>query len=265
MISIIISYYNRENFANVSTNIAETCGEVFEIIGVYNPGKYSIAEAYNSGRNQSNYPFLLFLHDDARCITPDWGRRFIEHLKEKNTGIIGIAGSDYVPVAPSGWFVAPETKIQGNEIKYKSLALDGVFLGVTAENFDKLEFDDNIPGFHGYDTDISLRAAKILTNFVVTDIKIEHFSSGNPDKVWLDNNIYIRKKIGSNFQNLYNKGIEETAYLKFVSYYYKFYPFNFESIKKTLQFLPKNLGLSGYLKIIRLYLSFFKLKIKEIL
>ncbi len=265
MISIIISYYNKENFANVSTSIAKTCGEVFEIIGVYNPGKYSIAEAYNSGRNKSKYPFLLFAHDDIRFLTENWGTRFIEHLSDKNIGIIGIAGSNYVPVAPSGWFVTPETKVQTDEIKSKALALDGVFLGITAGNFDKLNFDNNIPGFHGYDTDISLRAAKFLTNFVVTDIKIDHFSGGNPDKVWLDNNIYIREKIGSNFQNLYNKNFEETAFIKFVNYYYKFYPCNLRSIRKTLKFLPKNLGLSGTLKIIRLYLSFFKLRIKEIL
>lgn len=265
MISIIISYYDRENFGNVSANITETCGEIFEIIGVYNPGKYSIGEAYNSGRNQSQYPFLLFLHDDVRFLTKNWGSCFTAHLKDENTGIIGIAGSNYVPVAPSGWFVAPETKVQGNKIKSEALALDGVFLGITAENFDKLAFDENIPGFHGYDTDLSLRAAKLLTNFVVTDIKIEHFSSGNPDKLWLDNNIYIRKKVGSNFQNLYDKTLEKTALLKFISYYYKFYPFNLKSIKETLQFLPKNLGLSGYLEIMLLYLSFFKLKMKETL
>lgn len=265
MISIVISYSNKENFANVSTSIAETCGEVFEIIGVYNPGKYSIGEAYNSGRQQSQYPFLLFVHDDVRFLTENWGKPFIEHLSDKNIGIIGIAGSIYVPAAPSGWFVAPETKVQTDKIKSKALALDGVFLGITSENFDKLKFDHNIPGFHGYDTDISLRAAKVFTNFVVTDIKIEHFSSGNPDKIWLDNNLFIRKKIGSNFQNIYNIALEETAFLKFVSYYFKFYPFNINSIKKTLQFLPKNLGLSSYLKIMRLYLSFFKLSIKETL
>lgn len=258
MISVIISYYKVENFRAVHQNIAETCGQNVEVIGIYNANNYSIGQAYNMGRRKAKYPFLLFLHDDVAFRTFNWGSTLINHLEDKKTGVVGIAGANYVPKAPSGWYIAPATENTTSENKREAIVLDGVFLAITANNFDRLHFDANIPGFHGYDTDFSLRASLILQNYIISDIKIDHYSSGTIDKTWLDNTVLIRKKLRNYPQKKSDITLEKIAFLSFIGYFFKYYPMNIKNYRETIQFLPKGLSLKDYFEIHILYAKFLK-------
>lgn len=261
MLTIIISYNNSDSFNNVSANIMETCGLTHEIIGIYNPGKYSLTAAYNLGAAEAKYDHLLFLHDDVRFHTKEWGEIINEHLSDLQTGIIGIAGGNYVPKAPSGWFIKKNNFKK--ERKEHAIMLDGVFLAMTRMNFDTLRFDEEIKGFHGYDTEISLKASKNFNNFIISDIMIEHFSSGNPDKVWLDNNIIIRNKHGHKFQKHTNAELETVAFERFMRNYFKYYEINFKNIFSSLKYYPFSIGLKKHFYLIILYLKFIKMGLSK--
>ena len=78
------------------------------------------------------------------------------------------------------------------------IALDGVFLGIRKELFEKIRFDDtHYKGFHFYDTDICLQAYfQGFENRAVNDILIEHFSKGFQGRQWVENSLTYWKKWG---------------------------------------------------------------------
>ncbi|MBU4539356.1 MAG: glycosyltransferase family protein [Weeksellaceae bacterium] len=238
MLSIIISTYKPHNFTALEKNITETAGIPFEIIKIENPGTMGICEAYNSGAEKAKFENLLFLHDDVEFKTKNWVTILIKHLKDPETGALGVAGSNYIPSAPSGWFIEKGQK-EMKENKSPAIALDGVFLSCTKAKFDNVRFnEEQIKGFHGYDCDFSLRMAKFYQNYIVHDIKIEHFSGGNPDRLFLDNNIKIRLNLGSNFNHLSNSQTETIAFRSFLRFYFKYYPVTVRNLCFTLRFFP---------------------------
>lgn len=270
MLSIIISSYQPEFYSALEKNIAETIGVSYEIIKIHNPGIMGICEAYNKGANQAKHEFLLFIHEDILFNTKNWGELLINHLKKESIGVIGLAGSNYVPIAPSAWSVINNKYTFGNVNNKENLkkpdekvfALDGVFLAVRKLVFNEFLFDENVKGFHGYDTDLSLRVATKYQNLVAGDIFIKHFSKGFPDKIWIDNHIQIRKKINYNFTKEYDLDLEITMFYAFLKKYFQYYTFNLVNIKKTLFFLPPNLKFKNKFFIVNEYFHYFLKSLK---
>ena len=275
MISIIISSYQPEYFAALENNIAETVGVPYEIIKIDNPGVMGICKAYNTGAQHAKYDNLIFIHEDVLFHTQNWGERLISHLKDPETGIVGVAGSDYVPAAPSGWFVKghsfihliqnDKSRCQPNFIdattqkRHRVYALDGVFLAMEKSKFDDLRFDEEIGGFHAYDLDISLRFAKKYKNYVIGDILIEHFSEGRPDKDFTEANIWVRKNCGSSFQTVYSREIEIECFKGFLNNYFRYLGINAVNALRTLRFIPsRRIGLTDYFTLFRSYIRYFK-------
>ncbi|HCR78060.1 MAG TPA: hypothetical protein DIW37_16955 [Chryseobacterium sp.] len=277
MLSIIISSYQKYYFDQLTENIRETIGEgfLYEIIQMWNPNVMSITEAYNSGAEKARYENLLFLHEDLIFHTQNWGYKLLEHLQKESTGIVGVAGSSYVPFAPSSWTVTEKYNsvyiLQGNKEnteffhinsteknRTEVFAVDGVFMAIRKENYDKFRFDENLKGFHGYDLDFSLRVAQKLQNFVINDILIKHFSGGNPDKKWLDANISIRKKLGSDFKHQIDPDVEKDVFHGFLYNYFKYYPVNRKNILFTLRFYPKKLNFKDHLEILKKYYQYIR-------
>lgn len=258
MISIIISSYQPNFFNALEKNISETCGVEHEIIKIDNHNLMSISEAYNKGASKAQFPHLLFLHEDILFHTEGWGTKFIEYLTQKSAGIIGVAGGGYVPAAPCGWNVHNEQYkhlhlIQNNkkgdapklintfvesEKSIECYAIDGVFMGMTKEKFNKYKFNEEIKGFHGYDLDLSLRVAKKYRNYVIGNILIEHFSHGSADQAWFENNIQIRKKLGNNYHPYKNADIETKIFINFLELFFKYYGITLKNILQSLFFLP---------------------------
>lgn len=276
MISIIISSYLPQYFSALEKNIAETVGVPYEIIKIDNPRLMGICEAYNKGATKSQYDYLLFTHEDILFKTDSWGEKLINHLDQKNTGIIGLAGSSYIPSAPSSWTVSEKYNVvnllQGNkenleyfpiqttkEKRNKVFAVDGVFLGIKKEDYIDFRFNENLlKGFHGYDLDFSLRVSKKLQNYVVDDILIQHFSGGNLNKFWFDTNIKIKQNIGSDLQKEKDPETETNAFLGFLYNYFEYYPVNRQSILFTLKFYPKKLNFKNHLIILKKYINYIR-------
>lgn len=279
MLSIIISSY-QENFYNALVqNIEKTCGVEYEIIQIKNPGLMGISKAYNQGALKAKYKNFLFLHEDVLFHTENWGQKLINHLNIEKTGIIGVAGSNYVPGVPCGWYVrdmkyqyicliqntkdghCPTTLNSMTEKKHLVYGVDGVFIALKKIVFNQFLFDEKLTGFHGYDLDISLSTAKKYNNYVISDILLEHFSLGGADKKCFDANIYVRKKQGSAYQKNIDTTIELERFENFIFSYFRFHGINIKNALKTLPFFPfGNIGFKKYPKIIKWYLRYFKYK-----
>ncbi|MBT2621802.1 glycosyltransferase [Chryseobacterium sp. ISL-6] len=276
MISIIISSYLPHYFSALENNIAETIGVPYEIIKIDNPGLMGICKAYNMGAEKAKYDYFLFIHEDILFHTDKWGEKLITHLNRPGTGVIGLAGSSYVPVAPSSWTVSEKHNfiniLQGNKENAESYlinkvsgntnpvyAVDGVFLGIKKENFFDFKFDEDINGFHGYDLDFTLRVSKRLQNYVIDNILIQHFSGGNLDKKWLDSNIKIKEKIGSDFQKTIDNTTEKKIFSGFLHKYFEYYPINRKTLLFTLKFYPyKYLDFRQHLFFIKKYFNYIR-------
>jgi len=216
MISIIICSRNKVLSTELKENIDRTIGIDYELIHVDNSeNKYSIFSAYNFGISRSKYPYLCLMHEDVLFHSDNWGQNVVEHLKDISTGIIGFAGGDLVTRVPASWATlisSSQNVIQTDpkdrnvtelllepknylRAKRSSITLDGIFLGMRKELTNKIRFDENLKGFHGYDYDISLQSTIAgYINYVVYDIKLEHFSTGKTDILYFRNLISIYKK-----------------------------------------------------------------------
>lgn len=214
MISIIICS-TKENISDTFLeNINQTIGIDYEIIIIDNSkNEYSIFSAYNKGVSLSKFPCLCFIHQDVLFKTQDWGINVIEHLKDKQTGLIGVAGGKIMTRIPAHWWALGhgcKHLIQQYNNKKKSglerthpfdsnrqavILLDGVFLGVRKELFSEIKFDEHLSGFHGYDQDISVQSVMAgYTNYFITDILLEHLSEGNVNANYYKNLLSIYRK-----------------------------------------------------------------------
>ncbi|SHG40241.1 glycosyltransferase [Chryseobacterium sp. OV279] len=279
MLSIIISSYQKNYYDDLVKNIGETIGDGFqyEIIQIWNPNLMGITKAYNQGAEQSVYENLLFIHEDILFHTNGWGEKLLAHLNQPNAGIIGLAGSSYVPVAPSSWTVSEQYNfvhiLQGNKEKsastlinttkerlHKVYAVDGVFIAVKKEVFNAFKFNEELlKGFHGYDLDFSLRVSRKFQNYIIDDILIEHFSQGNLDQKWLDANILIKQKQGSDFQKIPDPETEKKIFLGFLYNYFQYYPVDQRNILFTMKFYPfKRINFKDHFLIAKKYYHYLR-------
>jgi len=200
MISVIVCSKFEAIPDNFRESLEQTIMTTYEIVHIDNSkNSHSIFEAYNLGVKRSKFPFLCFVHEDVIFHTKEWGNKLINHLKIDQTGIIGVAGCGLISPLPGQWndmfhamnIIQSSSKRKNTPKKYyisselstapwPAVALDGVFLAMRKDLFQKIHFDDSIPGFHSYDLDICMQAHVAgFRNFVVDDILIEHYSRGN--------------------------------------------------------------------------------------
>jgi len=214
MISIIICSCKENFFQQVIKSIDETINLPYEIVKIDNSqGQYGICKAYNLGAKKASFDYLCFLHEDIIFKSGDWGNKLINFfITQQNTGIIGIAGSRYKSLCPSSWAqglfetdyinivqcYGKETS-HVNNLEQKGyvevVTLDGVFLfthkHVWKDNkFDEVKFDR----FHCYDLDFCLQVAQNRKLFVSNEVLIEHFSSGDLNRDWVNYSITLAEK-----------------------------------------------------------------------
>jgi GT2 family glycosyltransferase len=203
MISIVVCSRDSALFNAISENITATIGCPFEIVCIDNHNNhFTICSAYNQGMELSKFPYLCFVHEDVLFRNKDWGYKLVAHLQDDTTGFCGVAGGELITRIPSSWneFAISINMIQSDktgrkptkrkqiprafaEKRREVVSLDGVMLCAKREIMKQLRFDEDLPGFHGYDFDICMQSvASGYTNYVMYDIEIEHFSRGNSGK-----------------------------------------------------------------------------------
>jgi Glycosyltransferase like family len=218
MISIIICSVNSFALKAVTLNIEQTIGVPFEIIAMDNSAlNEGICKVYNEAAKIANFDLLVFVHEDVKFETMEWGKIIADHLAEPSTGLLGIAGGDAKSLVPSSWSIP----VYSNEINvyqhYKSVtkpaehlvvsrhhklarksqavAVDGVFLCTKKTIFNQFRFDEEmLDGFHGYDIDFSLQVNTGYKVFVIFDVLLHHFSAGTPNRKWIETARLISNK-----------------------------------------------------------------------
>jgi hypothetical protein len=106
MISIVVCSVNEELFKQFSHSVELIIGLPYEIIRIDNIKKtYSICGAYNNkGKAICKYDIIGFIHEDIIFKTNNWGRVLEGILKNKEIGLVGILGTCYLSLFPSGYF-----------------------------------------------------------------------------------------------------------------------------------------------------------------
>lgn len=217
MISIIVSSYNPQVYKQFAISVKQTIGVPYELIGIENPGLMGICEAYNTGGQKAQFPYLCFAHEDLIFHTQDWGNKLITHfLNNENIGLVGVAGSAYKPFVFSGWgssWGAEMAKMNINQSSKKEktpilinlnpynktsdrvVTLDGCFMCTKSTVFSSFKFDQkNFTHYHCYDIDYSMSVSEKYIVEVVFDILFTHLSTGGYDKKWLDETVKMHKK-----------------------------------------------------------------------
>ncbi|WP_158828768.1 glycosyltransferase [Mucilaginibacter lacusdianchii] len=218
MISVIICSVDKCLLNNVSLNIANTIGVPFEIIGIDNSNiSRGICEVYNLGARQARYEILCFVHEDVLFQTPNWGQVVTGIFQSRpDIGLLGVAGSKYKAMAPSGWHgsgmrfdyvniiqghkrsslpPSPYLRNPEGESLVEAVTLDGVWLCTTKSVMLKAQFDDHtFRNFHAYDLDFCLAVLQHYKVAITFDVLLLHLSEGSCDKTWLLENLKFHKK-----------------------------------------------------------------------
>ncbi len=218
MISIIICSRDKKVLETLASNIALTIGIAYETIVIENPnGSFGICEAYNKGAAKANFDILCFMHEDVIFETHDWGKKVLDHLADKSTGLLGLAGGHTKSLVPGSWpsyisenemslvqhykdpSKSPEKIIQTGATvpgkPAKVACIDGVWMCTRKDVFSRNRFDEqNFKRFHGYDIDFSLQVNQAYHVYVVFDILLHHYSEGSFNREWLTENIRLSNK-----------------------------------------------------------------------
>lgn len=211
MISIIICSRKKDIEDRLKENIKLTVGVDYELIIIDNSdNKYSIFEAYNIGVKKSNGSYLCFMHDDILFHTQGWGNTFQDIFKKnKQIGLIGVAGTRVKSKFPSAWWRCPEKekrtriiqhskyeKVQDIELGFKDnileevVVIDGVFM--IAKRIENFSFDESIGNFHNYDLNLCFEYIKRgFKVYVTNQVLVEHFSAGTLNYEWLKSTFKI--------------------------------------------------------------------------
>lgn len=266
MISVIVVFSNPIFIDQFEKNIGRTIGVSHEIIKINNRYEnYSIAQAYNLGANLAKFPLLIFAHEDILCHSTGWGHLLVNYFEMlKDPGVLGVAGSSYLPISPSDWWLSDSTylyanflsndkmgkegdgilKQWGNQKPQPVISLDGMFLAMKKLVWFEFPFDESLDGFHGYDTSICFRVSQKYQNYFVPGILLEHFSKGYPNKTWLINTAQAKdsiqpfiEKISKN--QILDKGLEIKTYHLFLNQLKKFSDSWTYSFKYSLFYLLK--------------------------
>ena len=271
MLSIIISSYQPEFYLALEKNIAESIGIPYEIMKIDNPGIMGICEAYNRGAEKAQYDFLLFLHEDVLFETKDWGRILINLLNTENIGCIGIAGADYIPEVPIGWWMIKnhcyshithanlinqkvhKFTFSSNSGLKKVNLIDGVFMACPKKNWLIIKFDERLKGYHAYDISFSLHTNVYFENYITNLISMKHFSQGKPSKEWLESLIQNRLNNRTHYkQNLIDTKLEFEMFTEFSRQLWHLDVSKREQTYYLLKFLKlKKLGFFNTLKAIK--------------
>lgn len=218
MISIIICSRNKNLLNTVSESVKNTIGVPYEIIAVENSdGKYGICKAYNIGAAKAQYDIFCFMHEDITFETQNWGQNVVNHLKDENVGLIGVAGINLKGIIPTilNKGIADvsiniiQIKLENNKdvhlfnksqidenLKIKEVAMvDGVLMCTRRSVYDLFHFDDVIlDGFHAYDVDLSLQIQTKFKLCVVYDLLVNHLSATIVDKRYYEQSLRIYHK-----------------------------------------------------------------------
>lgn len=203
---ITIGFSTREIDEQFIEHLKKSSGvKNVEIIPFENKGTHSLTEAYNILLDKATNDIVVLCHDDIYFDTKNWGRKLLKHFnRNPDYGILGVAGSKYMPRTGMWWEVQTEmvgivnhehegrkwtskySEDIGNKIN-DTIIVDGLFMVVNKPNIKK-NFNTEVKGFHFYDVDFCFRNfLEDVKIGVFFDVRITHKSIGMTNGQWEKN------------------------------------------------------------------------------
>jgi len=199
---ITIGFSTRKHNPQLIEYFKETCGlKDVQIIEKINTGNKSLSTVYNEILNESKTDIIVLCHDDLYFDSKKWGEKLVKHFSKCEHGILGVAGTTYLPKSGQWWedtskmvgIVNHESDGKKWESKYSEdllseikdvIIVDGLFIAVNKTRIKK-NFDETVKGFHMYDINFCfenyLEGVKVG---VIYNIRITHKSVGKTNEQW---------------------------------------------------------------------------------
>jgi len=227
---ITVGFSTRNSNPTFIDQIKKTVGpKNVEIIEVINNGEKSLAKVYNEILNQAKNDIVVLCHDDIIFEDKGWGNTLTKIFKKNDYGIIGLAGSTYMPESGM-WWEKPMTmrgivnhlhegkkwqsKYSKDYGKISDVALvDGLFIAINRTKI-KHRFDESFEGFHFYDISFTtpnhLDGVKIGVTY---DIRVTHLSIGVTPPAWEENKKLFVEKYKDNLPYLLEEKCDITTFI----------------------------------------------------
>ena len=209
---ITIGYSTRQSNPELQEYLKKSCGvPKAQVIEKVNNGEKSLNQTYNEILQESENDIVILCHDDLYFETKGWGFKVIEHFQKNDFGILGVAGSTYLPMSGMWWedkrkmigivnhehegkkWESKYSEEQGKKIK-QTVLVDGLFIAVD-KNRIKENFNEKIQGFHFYDLEFCIgNYEKEVKIGVITNIRITHKSIGMTNEQWEENRKLFAKR-----------------------------------------------------------------------
>jgi len=179
-----------------------------ELVGI--SGQTDIAVAYNKILDMYRFRHVLGLvlvHDDLEILDQaKTEAAILETFKDPDVALVGVAGGDarsglaWWNIDPIGHQLTDSMNIDFGRHTGDVTLLEGSLLAFSPWAMETLEFDEEYPGFHGYD-EIAMQAIKAGKRVVVVDVDTHHHSTLGFDSVdshaeWHRADERFRKKWG---------------------------------------------------------------------
>lgn len=184
------------------------------VIEKINNGEKSLSQVYNEILNEATTDIVILCHDDIYFDSTAWYPKILKHFEKTDYGILGVAGTSYLPTSGMWWedrrkmigIVNHEHEGKKWESKYSesfgnnvepSIIVDGLFIAIHKKRI-KHNFVEEFEGFHFYDIPFCfenyLSGVKVG---VITNIRITHKSIGQTNEQWEKNRQLFEDKYES--------------------------------------------------------------------
>jgi glycosyltransferase involved in cell wall biosynthesis len=213
---ITIGYSTKSTKPEFTEYLIKSSGfKKVKVIEKINNGEKSLAQVYNEILDESETDIVVLCHDDIYFDSSAWFPKITKHFEKSDYGILGVAGTTYMPKSGMWWedrkkmigIVNHESGGKKWESKYSeafgngiepSIVVDGLFIAIHKKRIKK-KFNEDFEGFHFYDIPFSfenfLEGVKVG---VISNIRITHKSIGQTNEQWEQNRQKFEKMFSEN-------------------------------------------------------------------
>ena len=201
---ITVGFSTRNDNSKFIEYLKESSGlKEIEVIQKINNGEKSLSVVYNEIISESKNDIVVLCHDDLYFDTKSWGKKVSKLFENNDYGIIGLAGTTYLPSSGMWWehrecmvgIVNHQHEGKKWESKYsshsnkiqKTVIVDGLFICINKKKI-KNTFNEEVQGFHFYDLFFCFENFLNGVEIGVTnDIRVTHLSIGKTNEQWEKN------------------------------------------------------------------------------
>ena len=161
---------------------------------------WNAARGLNFGLNQAQTPWVVFSHQDVR-FPAGWLPSVIRMLSglPESVALVGLVGTQ-ADGRYRGHIVDPNGQSYWGPLPADVLVLDEVVLILRRDS--GLRFNEDVPGFHCYGTDLCLQAHSLGLRVVAVDAVVRHLSSGRVDESYDKATRWILDRWGSEYGHI---------------------------------------------------------------